>query len=215
MALISHIKNTSSLSDSQRKYQWMRGIPVLALPSCESQFLYSTDSVKTRFYPTWWCSIFEKGGYCLKAEKWKYFFPRLIHIQLSQNVNHKRWSILCIKDQCQSAGKGHRTNRRDQLPQLCWLPNWEHVIPVSWEAQPEPRTCSSDRLTSFSPPQNHSKKYSAASHISIHRSICSFTSQHDDFQNISVNDSISSLKCLHLSMEHMRSVGYMPLSNLT
>lgn len=34
-------------------------------------------------------------------------------------------------------------------------------------------------------------------------------------RNINVNDSISSLKYLHLSMGHMRSVGYMPLSNLT
>lgn len=108
------------------------------------------------------------------------FLPRLIHIQSSQNVNHKRASIRCIKDQCQSAGKGHRTNRRDQLPQLCRLPNWEHVIPVSWGPQPETGTCSSDWPTSLCPPQSHSKKYSRASHISMHRSICSFTSQHDD-----------------------------------
>lgn len=85
------------------------------------------------------------------------FFPGLIHIQSSQNVNHKRSPIWCIKDQCQSARKGHRTNRRDQLPQLCMLPNWEHVIPVSPGAHSKPGTCSSNQPTSPCPPQCHSK----------------------------------------------------------
>lgn len=136
----------------------IREIPVLPLPSYEFQFLYSTVSVRTGFDLTQWCRHFWKRRTLFEGRKMEIFLPRLIHIQSSQNVNHKRSSIRCIKDQCQSAGKGHRTNRRDQLPQLCGLPNWEHITPVSGGAQPEPGTCSSDRLTSLCPPQSHSKK---------------------------------------------------------
>lgn len=141
------------------------------------------------------------------------FFPRLIHIQSSQNVNHKRSPIRCIKDQCQSAGKGHRTNRRDQLPQLCMLPNWEHVIPVSLGAQPEPATCSSSQPASLCPLQCHSKciqesSTSICTEISVHSPLGVMTNE-----SINVNDRISSHKYLLLSMGHMGSVGYMPLSN--
>lgn len=140
------------------------------------------------------------------------FFPGLIHIQSSQNVNHKRSPIWCIKDQCQSARKGHRTNRRDQLPQLCMLPNWEHIIPVSPGAHSKPGTCSSNQPTSPCPPQCHSKHIQEPS-----TSVCTEIPVHSPLRimtlgNINVNNSISSLKYLHLSMGHTRSVGYMPLS---
>lgn len=140
------------------------------------------------------------------------FFPGLIHIQSSQNVNHKRSPIWCIKDQCQSARKGHRTNRRDQLPQLCMLPNWEHIIPVSPGAHSKPGTCSSNQPTSPCPPQCHSKHIQEPS-----TSVCTEIPVHSPLRimtlgNINVNNSISSLKYLHLSMGHTRSVGYMSLS---
>lgn len=143
------------------------------------------------------------------------FFLRLIHIQSSQNVNHKRSPIRCIKDQCQSAGKGQRTNRRDQLPQLCVLPNWEHVILMSLGAQCEPVTCSSSRPTSLCPLQCHSKciqesSTSVCTEISVHSPLRVMT-----IESINVNDRIPSLKYLHLSMGHMGSVGYMPLANQT
>lgn len=140
------------------------------------------------------------------------FFPGLIHIQSSQNVNHKRSPIWCIKDQCQSARKGHRTNRRDQLPQLCMLPNWEHIIPVSPGAHSKPGTCSSNQPTSPCPPQCHSKHIQEPS-----TSVCAEIPVHSPLRimtlgNINVNNSIFSLKYLDLSMGHTRSVGYMPLS---
>lgn len=155
----------------------MQEIPVLPLPSFEFRFLYSTVSVKTGFDLTWWCRQFWKRRALFEGRKREIFLPRLIHIQSSQNVKHKRSSMRCIKDQCQSAGKGQRTNRRDQLPQLCGFPHWEHIIPASQGGQPESGTCSSDQVISLCPPQSHSEKYS---HISMHRSSCSLTSQHDD-----------------------------------
>lgn len=153
---ISHLEHQFLLGFSEETLT--REILVLPLPSWAFWFLYSTDFSQNWIWSDVVVQAFWKRRALFDGRKMEIFLPRLIHIQSSQNVNHKRSSIRCIKDQCQSDGKGHRTNRRDQLPQLCWLPNWERVIPVSGGAQPEPGACSSDQLTSPCPLQSHSKK---------------------------------------------------------